>query len=132
MDVINAAFVCSEEDETVITYRSCRPQCIVQTSRSKMCSNKAHEVEFDPQLTFWVYLLLRASFGLLLGGAMVLFEGASLAVVMQYKGDLGLQRAFGVIGLMIFSPVSGALIDYFSSGQDIPDYRSVFLFLSST
>ena len=118
----------NEEDhhEDLIAYHTCWPQCIVQAVRSQLCTNKALEVEFDPQLTFWVYLLLRASFGLLLGGAMVLFEGAALAVVMQYKGDLGLQRAFGVAGIMIFSPISGALIDHFSVGRDIPDYRPAF------
>jgi hypothetical protein len=67
--------------------------------------------------------LLRLFFAILFGGAKVLFEGACLAVVIQYKGDLGLQRMFGILGTMIFCPVSGALIDYFSINQDISDYR---------
>lgn len=113
----------AEPEESLITYQACWPECIVQAPRRQLCANKALEVEFDPSLTFWVYLLLRASYGLLLGGSMVLFEGAALAVVLQYKGDLGLQRAFGVFGIMIFSPISGALIDHFSLGRDIPDYR---------
>jgi len=113
----------NDSSSAVLTYRSCKAQCVVEAPRSQLCANKAFEVEFDPQLTFWVYLMLRASFGLLMGAAMVLFEGAGLAVVMQYKGDLGLQRAFGVVGIMMFSPLSGALIDHFSVGRDIPDYR---------
>lgn len=112
-----------EITEKRIVYRTCRPQCIVQTQRKLLCSEDANIVEFDPQLTFWLYLLLRVFFAILLGGAMVLFEGACLAVVIEYKGDLGLQRMFGILGTMIFSPVSGALIDHFSIDKSIPDYR---------
>jgi hypothetical protein len=58
-----------------------------------------------------------------LGGGMVLFEGAFLAVVTELKGDLGLQRVFGLIGLMVFSPIAGMLIDYSSIDLVTPDYR---------
>ena len=106
-----------------VVYRTCRSQCIVQTKRKNLCADDANVIVYDPQLTFWLYLLLRLFYAILLGGSMVLFEGACLAVVIQYKGDLGLQRMFGILGTMIFCPVSGALIDYFSINQDIPDYR---------
>ncbi|KAK4026589.1 hypothetical protein OUZ56_015594 [Daphnia magna] len=114
----------SNQDRVV--YRTCRSQCVVQTNRKNLCSDVANVIVYDPQLTFWLYLLLRLFFAVLLGGYMVLFEGACLAVVIQYKGDLGLQRMFGILGTMIFCPVSGALIDYFSINQDIPDYRPAF------
>ena len=104
-------------------YRHCRSQCIVETQRSQLCANEQHSEELDPQLTFWVYLLLRVFFAILLGGTMVLFEGACLAVIIEVKGDLGLQRMFGIIGVMIFSPISGALIDYFSQGQSTPKFQ---------
>ena len=68
-------------------------------------------------------MLLRLLFGILLGGGMTLFEGACLAVVTEVKGDLGVQRIFGLIGLMIFAPVSGALIDHFSISSSITDFR---------
>jgi hypothetical protein len=106
-----------------VVYRTCRSQCLVQTKRKNLCGDDANVIVYDPQLTFWLYLLLRLFFAILLGGSMVLFEGACLAVVIQYKGDLGLQRMFGILGTMIFCPVSGALIDYYSINQDIPDYR---------
>ncbi len=112
-----------EPTESRIVYRVCRPQCIAQTKRKLVCNDDENVIVFDPQLTFWVYLLLRVFFAILLGGAMVLFEGACVAVVIEYKGDLGLQRMFGILGTMIFSPVSGALIDHFSVDQNIPDYR---------
>jgi hypothetical protein len=113
----------AETAENEISYKICRPQCLVQTLRSDICANKEHVVVFDPQLTFWLYMLLRLFFGILLGGGMTLFEGACLAVVTQVKGDLGVQRIFGLIGLMIFAPVSGALIDHFSITTSITDFR---------
>jgi len=108
---------------TVINYKICRPQCIVRAPRSDICANKEHVVVFDPQLTFWSYLIVRLIYGYVMAGITTLFEGACLAVITEVKGDLGVQRIFGLIGLMIFAPVSGALVDYFSIDKSIADYR---------
>ena len=109
--------------DTVINYKICHRQCIVRAPRSDFCANKEHVVVFDPQLTFWSYLIVRLIYGYVMAGITTLFEGACLAVVNQVKGDFGLQRIFGLIGLMIFAPVSGALVDYFSINKSIADYR---------
>lgn len=110
-------------DEEDVEYTECWSECIAQVKRSDWCVEDSWVVEYDPQLTFWLYLVLRVFYAILLGGSMVLFEGACLAVVIEYKGDLGLQRLFGIMGTMIFSPVSGALIDYFSVDRSVPDFR---------
>ena len=109
--------------EQQIVYRMCQPQCLVQADRSDVCANKEHVVIFNPQLTFWLYALLRILLVIFLGSGMVLFEGAVIAVVTELKGDLALQRIFALIGVTIFSPISGMLIDYCSIGLDTPDYR---------
>ena len=106
-----------------IVYKICRAQCLVRVPRSDICANKEHVVVFDPQLTFWLYMFLRLVFQIFLNGSGNLFEGACLAIVTQIKGDLGVQRIFGLIGLMVFSPISGLLMDHFSIGRSIPDYR---------
>ena len=111
----------SVRKETI--YKICRPQCLVRASRSDICANKEHVIVFDPQLTFWLYLGVRILFGIFLDGCTTLSEGASVAVVINVKGDLGVQRIFGLIGLIIFCPLSGALIDHFSVGLSVPDYR---------
>ena len=123
LTVISIGTAAADNVEQQIVYKNCQPQCVVQTKRSEVCANKEHVILFDPQLTFWLYALLRFMFVVFLGGAMVLFEGAFLAVVTELKGDLGLQRVFGNIGIMIFSPISGILIEYFSQGHIISDYR---------
>lgn len=60
------------------------------------------------------------------GGAMVILKGACLGLTIEVKGDYGLQRLFGLLGVMIFSPVSGALIDYYSQGLPVSDFRPAF------
>ncbi len=49
-----------------------------------------------------------------MSGSATLSDGASLVLVNQVGGDYGFQKMFGFIGLATFSPISGALIDYFS------------------
>ena len=109
-----------------VIYKICKPQCISQVLRSDICANKDHVIVFNPLLTFWIYLVLRLVYQIFLNGSGNLFEGACLAIVTQVKGDLGLQRIFGLVGLMIFSPISGVLMDHFSIGKSIPDYRPAF------
>ena len=92
----------------------CLPQCIVRVNRSELCSNLAGEEIFNPQLTFGLYMLLRAMFDMSCG-VLDLFVGASVALTNEVGGDYGFQRMFGFIGVAIFSPISGALIDHFTS-----------------
>ena len=104
-----------------IVYKICRPQCLVHAQRSEICSNQENTTEFDPQVTFWSYLIVKMAFGLFWASSMVLFDGACLAIIIQVNGDLGLQRIFGLIGLMILGPISGTLIHHFSNNE--LDYR---------
>jgi hypothetical protein len=99
-------------NKDAIVYKICRPQCLVRTQRSSICSNQENVTEFNPQLTFWCYLILRMVFGLFWGSSMVLFDGACLSVVTQVNGDLGLQRIIGLIGLMIIGPVPGIFLNH--------------------
>lgn len=55
---------------------------------------------------------------------MPLFEGAVVSVVKQYDGDLGFQRIYGSLGPLVMTPLSGMLIDKFSSLYDTEDFRS--------
>lgn len=61
--------------------------------------------------------------GIVSGTAFAMFEGAVIAVIREQSADYGLQRAYGAIGGMISSPLSGLLIDYASKGKDYTDFR---------
>jgi hypothetical protein len=95
-------------------YQICKPECFVRVNRSDLCSNMAEYENIDPKLTFGLYMVVRLLFDTSCK-VMDLFAAASVVLVNQVGGDYGFQRMFGFIGVAIFSPISGALIDYFSS-----------------
>ena len=56
---------------------------------------------------FWHYLSIRLVLDVLKSSSMSLFDGASIAIIKEYGGDFGLQKVFGAIGSIIFSPIAG-------------------------
>ncbi|EFX61912.1 hypothetical protein DAPPUDRAFT_302678 [Daphnia pulex] len=114
------------ENHRTTHYRMCRSQCVVQINRSDLCSDKVREEVINPQLTFWMYLLLRSVFEVFAVGSYTLFDGAALVLVNEVRGDFGFQKMFGFIGFAIFSPISGALMDHFSKNENDTNFRPAF------
>ncbi|EFX88451.1 hypothetical protein DAPPUDRAFT_311258 [Daphnia pulex] len=114
------------ENNPITHYRMCRSQCVVQINRSDLCSDKVREEVINPQLTFWIYLLLRSVFEVFIVGSATLFDGAALVLVNEVRGDFGFQKMFGLIGISIFSPISGALMDYFNTNENDKNFRPAF------
>lgn len=110
-----------ENNKTI--YQFCRSLCIVQVQRSNLCSNIHHEEAVNPEFTFWMYLLLRLISDVFVGGSAILFDGAAMALVSEVRGDFSFQRMFGFIGISIFSPISGALMDHFSANDNDKNIR---------
>jgi hypothetical protein len=119
--------VYSQENQTenypTTHYRTCRSQCVVQINRSDLCSDKVREDVVNPQLTFCIYLLLGFVFQVFVVGSATLFDGAALVLVNEVRGDFGFQKMFGLIGISIFSPISGALMDYFNTNENDKNFR---------
>jgi hypothetical protein len=119
--------VYSQENQTennpTTHYRTCRSQCVVQINRSDLCSDKVREDVINPQLTFWIYLLLRSVFEVFVVGSYTLFDGAALVLVNEVRGDFGFQKMFGFIGYAIFSPISGALMDHLSTNENETNFQ---------
>ena len=69
-------------------YQICLSQCIIRMNRTDLCSNLVREEIFNPQLTFWLYLILYFIHTVLGSGSAILFEGASLFLVNQVRGNL--------------------------------------------
>ncbi|XP_076043988.1 uncharacterized protein LOC143027029 isoform X2 [Oratosquilla oratoria] len=93
-----------------------------------LCEPHTKDLIGAEALSFWLYLFLRSSLNAAVTGAFTLFEGATLSVLKKHDGDYGLQRFWGYIGSMVFTPLSGWLIDYVSETDDIreTDYRPAF------
>lgn len=109
-----------------IELEKCQPRCLLTAARKDVCSNLKKEIVYDPQLTFWIYLVIRVFIGIIGGTAFAMFEGAVIAVLREHKADYGLQRIYASIGGMISSPLSGMLIDYASQGKGYIDFRPAF------
>ncbi|XP_063872260.1 major facilitator superfamily domain-containing protein 6-B-like [Scylla paramamosain] len=104
----------------------CPIQCPVMVLRPDLCTN-THTLEtFDTAKTFWLYLLVRILNGITLAGSFSLFDGATMAITMQYGGEYGLQRLYSNLGSIVMTPISGVLIDYFSDRGGLQDYRPSF------
>ncbi|KAL6260225.1 hypothetical protein P5V15_007760 [Pogonomyrmex californicus] len=115
-----------EATERVLSINECRKKCIVTLPRNTVCSNMNMEIEYNVQLTFWLYLVIRVFIGIIGGTTFAMFEGAVIAVLREQNADYGLQRIYGSIGGMISSPLSGLLIDYASRGKGYTDFRPAF------
>ncbi|MPC90707.1 hypothetical protein E2C01_085704 [Portunus trituberculatus] len=101
----------------------CPMQCIVTVLRPDLCTN-THTLEtFDTTKTIWLYLMVRILNGITLAASFSLFDGATMAITKQYGGDYGLQRLYSNVGSIVMTPISGALIDYFSDRGGLQDYR---------
>ncbi|XP_032528693.2 uncharacterized protein LOC116778779 [Danaus plexippus] len=104
----------------------CSVACAARTPRTSLCDNVQQKLELDPTFTFWAYLAVRVFIGIIGGTSFAMFEGAVIAIVRDQKADYGLQRVYGSLGGMIFSPLSGLLIDYASRGKGYTDFRPAF------
>ena len=98
-------------------------QCKVSLVQQDICASNYYLKDINVTFTFWLYLILRLLFGVFISAYFMLLEGAVMTILTQYKSDLGLQRLWGSFGGMIFAPLSGVLMDYYSKGKSQTDYR---------
>ncbi|XP_037782940.1 major facilitator superfamily domain-containing protein 6-like [Penaeus monodon] len=111
---------------TTLASNDCRLRCVAEVRRVDLCSNDKTTQVLKPMVTFWCYLLVRVLNGLTLATSFTLFDGATMAVLKEHKGDYGLQRLYGNIGAIVITPLSGVLIDVFSEIRGSQDYRPAF------
>lgn len=52
-----------EATKRVLSTNECRKKCIVTLPRNAVCSNMNMEIEYNVNLTFWLYLVIRVFVG---------------------------------------------------------------------
>lgn len=52
-----------------------------------------------------------------------MFQGATMAILREFKGDYGLQVLYANLGAIVMTPLSGYLIDLFSNMNGTQDFR---------
>lgn len=75
---------------------------------------------------FWIYFALRFLATTMLSAAVTIMDPIVLLMVEKYGGDFGRERLSSSMGMAIFSPITGFLIDYSSRGLNYTNYSAAF------
>uniref|UniRef100_A0A8D8GW67 Major facilitator superfamily domain-containing protein 6-A n=1 Tax=Culex pipiens TaxID=7175 RepID=A0A8D8GW67_CULPI len=75
---------------------------------------------------FWIYFGLRFLATTMLSAGVTIMDPIALTMIEKYGGDFGRERLFSSIGMAIFSPITGILIDIFSRDLGYTDYSAAF------
>ncbi|RXG59038.1 Major facilitator superfamily domain-containing protein 6-like protein B [Armadillidium vulgare] len=102
---------------------SCVTHCKATALREDICKNNVSIEVLNPSLTFYSHLAIRLFKEFTLSSSMPLLDGAAVTILKEHNGDFGFQRMFANLGMMIMSPISGMLIDYFSIQNGFDDFR---------
>eukprot|EP00096_Caligus_rogercresseyi_P011757 TRINITY_DN4734_c0_g1_i1.p1 TRINITY_DN4734_c0_g1~~TRINITY_DN4734_c0_g1_i1.p1 ORF type:complete len:792 (-),score=179.13 TRINITY_DN4734_c0_g1_i1:362-2737(-) len=138
-NTLPATFKSAPPPPTLVDTRfsGCGLHCLVRIPRAKLCSNTQKNDVRDPALTFWSYLLVRTTLGVLTAASLMMFEGAVMSTIQELGGDYGIQRFVGNFGAIIFAPLGGYLLDISNASSSTTiaeeanrDYKSpVFVYL---
>lgn len=74
--------------------------------------------------TFWIYFFLRFVGTVMLSGGVSMLDPIALTMIQKYGGEFGRERLFSTIGMAIFSPLAGLLMD--QSSRQLSKY--IFLY----
>uniref|UniRef100_A0A2M4CLI8 Putative transporter n=1 Tax=Anopheles darlingi TaxID=43151 RepID=A0A2M4CLI8_ANODA len=75
---------------------------------------------------FWIYFALRFLATTMLSAGVTIMDPIALTMIEKYGGDFGRERLFSSIGMAIFSPITGVMIDFFSKDLGYTDYSAAF------
>ncbi|XP_018322678.1 uncharacterized protein LOC108735277 [Agrilus planipennis] len=75
---------------------------------------------------FWIYFFLRFLASIMLSAGITIMDPVALTMIEKYGGDFGREKLFSSLGMALFSPITGALIDYNSRRLGYTDYSAAF------
>lgn len=75
---------------------------------------------------FWIYFFVRFLASIMLTAGMTIMDPIALMMIEKYGGDFGKEKLFSSLGMALFSPITGALIDLNSRGLTYTDYSAAF------
>lgn len=75
---------------------------------------------------FWIYFVVRFLGTMVMTAGVTMMDPIALMMIEKYGGDFGREKIFSSIGMALFSPITGALIDYSSKRQGYTDYSAAF------
>ncbi|XP_075153062.1 uncharacterized protein LOC142226759 isoform X2 [Haematobia irritans] len=98
-------------------------RCTFTLNAPEICPPDYKETD---KMIFWIYFLLRFLATTMLSAGVTIMDPIALTMIEKYGGDFGRERLFSSIGMAIFSPITGIMIDYYSRGLGYTDYSAAF------
>uniref|UniRef100_A0A1I8PID4 Major facilitator superfamily associated domain-containing protein n=1 Tax=Stomoxys calcitrans TaxID=35570 RepID=A0A1I8PID4_STOCA len=98
-------------------------RCTFTLNAPEICPPDYKETD---KMIFWIYFLLRFLATTMLSAGVTIMDPIALTMIEKYGGDFGRERLFSSIGMAIFSPITGVMIDYYSRGLGYTDYSAAF------
>ncbi|XP_051175961.1 uncharacterized protein LOC127291081 isoform X2 [Leptopilina boulardi] len=102
--------------QTMEINKSCSVQCKLEnpytTPGNVLEESLCGQIIGNPQLTFWMYLVIRSVADIFPTAAVVLLDAAVVIATRETscgRGDVGRQLAFGSLGFALFGPLTGYL-----------------------
>ncbi|KAH8403061.1 hypothetical protein KR222_003764, partial [Zaprionus bogoriensis] len=98
-------------------------RCTFTSNAPEICPPDYKETD---DTIFWIYFLLRFLATTMLSAGVTIMDPIALTMIEKFGGDFGRERLFSSIGMAIFSPITGIMIDYSSRGLGYTDYSAAF------
>uniref|UniRef100_A0A182YAS0 MFS_1_like domain-containing protein n=1 Tax=Anopheles stephensi TaxID=30069 RepID=A0A182YAS0_ANOST len=108
----------------VTTDQSCGNFTFPECALSELLSERqivVEQIEIPPSEydeTFWTYLAIRFVAASMLASTLTITDPIALDMVEQHGGDFGREKLFSSVGMAIFTPLTGLMIDACSSGSE--------------
>ncbi|XP_015593027.1 uncharacterized protein LOC107266750 isoform X2 [Cephus cinctus] len=90
----------------------CDPSDSYALAGSVVAENQCNKIIGDPNMTFWIYVVVRSIADIFPTTAVALLDGAIVIATRETscgRGDVGRQLAFGSLGFAAFAPLAGYL-----------------------
>lgn len=117
--VQSASYIASEYwDEKCIVQK-----CIFKSGGPEICPNDYEESDHN---TFWIYFVCRFLGTIMMTAGTTIMDPIALTMIEKYGGDFGREKLFSSLGMALFSPFTGILIDLHSDGIGHTDYSAAF------
>ncbi|ENN74204.1 uncharacterized protein LOC109540938 [Dendroctonus ponderosae] len=98
-------------------------KCQFRTNGPNVCPPDYKESDNN---TKWLYFFVRFTATVMLTAGVTIMDPIALALIEKHGGDFGKERLFSSLGMAIFSPLIGWLIDMTSKKNGHTDYSAAF------
>ncbi|OWA52404.1 hypothetical protein BV898_16861 [Hypsibius exemplaris] len=116
---------CWPENASTSGWKGCTSvTCEITGSFTLPC--RGRKTEGVQLVTFGVYTAIRLLIGMVISIGFTLMDASLIQMVEDFNGDVGINRAFILIGYCVMPPLSGLLIDHVSAGKQDIDYSPAF------